>query len=829
MDRATWKAEIRPLLAPVILPLVFFWRELLGLSVFAGFDFTHLILPFQQFARESVRAGRFPEWNPYLFAGFPQLAEGEGGFFYPGNLLFLLPGDQTLFLAWTVVLHLILSGCLMYAFLRSRGASRATAGWLAVFYQFLPGLILRFETVGLFEAAAWLPGFYWACEQAVDRASKQSALGSSLPAWTKWAGFAAAQIAFMLLAGSSQMAFYAMLGALFYLAGVSLAKPGYRPRALWALATFVVAAAFGALLASIQLIPTSKLASLSFRVQAAQLEFFRLGTWLTLPRLASLFLFPAVRVPTDILSYVSSLGYVGLLPFLLVGVTLNLHRRNMNPILPPFLLFFFGILLAFGLNFSAYQDLITYPGFNLFRALGRMILPTQVALFALAAVGLDALFQLHEGGEIVKKIGEGIWATAAIALVLTTWFLLSEGFPLTGFQTAGLIVLGVAAVVVGVGLFAYSRTRRTSWLVTLLLIWLGIHLALLCPARSALTMDTRSFGSVKETLRKLHTSLPARPDRPPRVLIGASGDQWSPLLSRLAEAPFSSGSRLPIPAFGNELSMGEIGVLNAYTPLVPDRWFRVAHEYAASGLKDAPDISDRLGRVLEITLTDAIVAPRSLYSGDWGYPVPVDLGPLFPADRYISSRPPEVPFAGIAEYVEAWHVMDWEWFKHWIVQPAYVPGEWVCVEIDEDTPLPDGMEWSEPLTGMRQVNPKLPVWGGMQLDETAKCEVVSAERLDGRFLIRTRCDSPCWLVVRESYMPGWKASIDGEAGVVVPADYLFCAVPIPAGEHLVEMIYATPGLRRGAILSAFGWAFWLLAMIAALAAPREKAHKSSDR
>lgn len=154
------RSELKYIQWPLFLPVLFFLSEIHGFTVFAGFDFTHLILPFHDFARQCINRGVLPEWNPYLFAGFPQLAEGEGGFFYPGNLMMWLPGDQSVWLSRTIILHFVLTGGLMYAFLRRRGASRAASAWMAMFYEFLPGLLLRTESVGLFEAASWLPGFF---------------------------------------------------------------------------------------------------------------------------------------------------------------------------------------------------------------------------------------------------------------------------------------------------------------------------------------------------------------------------------------------------------------------------------------------------------------------------------------------------------------------------------------------------------------------------------------------------------------------------------------------------------------------------------------------
>ncbi len=73
-----------------------------------------------------------------------------------------------------------------------------------------------------------------------------------------------------------------------------------------------------------------------------------------------------------------------------------------------------------------------------------------------------------------------------------------------------------------------------------------------------------------------------------------------------------------------------------------------------------------------------------------------------------------------------------------------------------------------------------------------------------RLEIRTVSDSPGVLVVADSYYPGWQATIDGEAAPLLAANFLFRAVPVPAGEHTVVMEYHARGWRQGLGWSALG-------------------------
>jgi uncharacterized membrane protein YfhO len=67
--------------------------------------------------------------------------------------------------------------------------------------------------------------------------------------------------------------------------------------------------------------------------------------------------------------------------------------------------------------------------------------------------------------------------------------------------------------------------------------------------------------------------------------------------------------------------------------------------------------------------------------------------------------------------------------------------------------------------------------------------------------IETSTDADGLLVTSEVYYPGWNAYVDGERVEVERANFLFRAVPVPAGEHTVELRYESRSLRAGILIS----------------------------
>jgi hypothetical protein len=84
-----------------------------------------------------------------------------------------------------------------------------------------------------------------------------------------------------------------------------------------------------------------------------------------------------------------------------------------------------------------------------------------------------------------------------------------------------------------------------------------------------------------------------------------------------------------------------------------------------------------------------------------------------------------------------------------------------------------------------------------------------------RVSIATRAAAPGLLVVSEIYESGWKAYVDGEAVEILPTHHALRGIPIPEGEHSVEMHYDPLSLRLGLWISGIAAAAMVVTFIAA--------------
>jgi len=61
-----------------------------------------------------------------------------------------------------------------------------------------------------------------------------------------------------------------------------------------------------------------------------------------------------------------------------------------------------------------------------------------------------------------------------------------------------------------------------------------------------------------------------------------------------------------------------------------------------------------------------------------------------------------------------------------------------------------------------------------------------------RLAVRVVAHRPAYLQINDTWAPGWIATLDGKPVEVFRSDYAFRALPVPEGEHLVEMFYRPP-------------------------------------
>ena len=77
--------------------------------------------------------------------------------------------------------------------------------------------------------------------------------------------------------------------------------------------------------------------------------------------------------------------------------------------------------------------------------------------------------------------------------------------------------------------------------------------------------------------------------------------------------------------------------------------------------------------------------------------------------------------------------------------------------------------------------------------------VLDRRPAEGRYQVEAR--RPAYVVVRNSYARGWRATVDGRLQPVLRINGKHQGVAVPAGRHVVALRYVPPGLRAGVLAS----------------------------
>jgi hypothetical protein len=230
--------------------VVFYWIPMTSSRASIQWDAADMHYPLQRYFSDHVRAWQLPFWTPYIFSGYPLLANPEMAAFYPPHWLFYLFGVTPRSIQWELVLHAFFACCGAWLLI-VRLVPNRPAAVLGAFAYGLSGFFAGHSShVGLFSAAAGLPWLLLFFDSAVE---------AQAPLFIALGGLAGA---LMILAGYLQTALYGFAAMILFAVARIYLDPRRWPRvATTVLAILGIAFA----IAAIQIFPTLELVANSIR------------------------------------------------------------------------------------------------------------------------------------------------------------------------------------------------------------------------------------------------------------------------------------------------------------------------------------------------------------------------------------------------------------------------------------------------------------------------------------------------------------------------------------------------------------------------------------
>ncbi len=175
---------------------LFYAAPLLSPETSIQWDAADVHYPCQRYFAQEILAGRLPVWTPYVFSGFPFLADPQVGAFYPLNWPFMLAGASPRLIQAEMAFHALLAMAGAYLFFWLVAADAWAAALGATAYALSGFFAAHASHVGMFQAASLLPWLLYCAERALR--------GPFLP----WLGASGAVAGLMFLTGHLQTALY---------------------------------------------------------------------------------------------------------------------------------------------------------------------------------------------------------------------------------------------------------------------------------------------------------------------------------------------------------------------------------------------------------------------------------------------------------------------------------------------------------------------------------------------------------------------------------------------------------------------------------------------
>ncbi|MBI5032276.1 MAG: oligosaccharide flippase family protein [Chloroflexi bacterium] len=786
----------------------------------------------KQFIVESLRAKELPLWNPYLFGGVPFLAAGQSSALYPFSVLFyLLPIDRAF--GYFVALQLALAAITMFIFMRVWGLSRFASIISAITFAFSGFFVVSTAFPMVISAAAWLPAIL-ACVELILRAKNTSRQ-------LVFAFIGAILIGIQFLAGHVEISMYILIVTAFYSFWRTLQT--FQVFETWKVWSVIAAmTAIGITLGAVQIIPLFELVQNNFRSGSA--SFQQVVEWAYKPKQIITFFIPDFfGNPTShsyfdvfdftmhaapfetifwgIKNYVEAGSYVGILPIILAVIavlawcTLQVTRlksqaagnnpqvtkpttNNLQPTtcnLQPVALFailaIVSLLFAFG---TPLYSILFFgvPGFNQLHSPFRWVFPYTLSMAILAGIGAQVISEQWAVNSQQSTVNsKQLRFTPSTSL--RTWFYV---LPLV----AGILVLVTLAVswlfrdqtiafasrilssselaqrAFDSGRMFYSYEFRNVALFALFLIGAGIALY---ASRFTHHISTR-FGKIPVwqllavmviTADLFLISFDFYPRAEPQLATFTP-----PAVKFLQDDPsfyrITSYDELNQKMFNPNVGMFyHLSDIRGYDSIIPKQYADLM------GLL-APQGELLYNRIAPFYTPDAFDSP---------------IINLLNVKYVLTTRP--LPNAGYSLVYDN----EIKIYRNDRVLPRAFMVPQARVISDRASLLAQMKVFDPTKQVLLEQTPQ-----SVDSPTCAYTPVSIVEYSGSQVKIQSKQDCAGWLVLTDSYFPGWLAYIDEQDTTLYKADYNFRAVYVPAGEHIIRFKYSPISLRVGIITSFLG-------------------------
>jgi hypothetical protein len=711
-------------------------------------------LPVHILAARAWRAGHLPAWDPYAFGGYPLMATGQAGVFYPPNLVFLVLSPVVANNLITI-LNFVVAG--IGAFLLARRLTdddnAALVGGLAFSLSgFMFGHVAH---QSISATISWLPWALYAFELLRERMTPLRLL------------LGGGAVALSLFGGHGQMFFFVVLVVGLY--ALVLTVPDWRANRGRPVLVAGAMVGVGVGLAAIQLLPTLAILHATDRSTAFSYET---ATSYSFPRShLPLFIFPYLfgnAAPSGpftasyqgLWSLAELNNYPSMAALALAAAGLGAARRDRR-VLALAGVGVVGLLMAMGGSTPLGRLIYALPVLGGFRSWARYGVALDLAVAILAAYGM-AFLRTSSGparrAALLRAAAVPVGAGLIAVWVHTIGS--SRHFTVGGRTGAFAVGLPMAAALAGAGCcLLLARRVRLAAVAAIVIVALDAVFSF------GAFFEWRGRNVPVATVNYVYSR-----DTPPAY--GPIADQPGGIDRFL----FASSDIFALPGETPLTDVKGLRSLNGYDVLAPKDYLQVMGRMNYFGaVSDPSSFWPSDSRILDLLrVTTVLVDPSST-------------NPMPDATSLVRDGRP-VPGTRLVRYEYRPRLPD-----------VFVVGD---VRRKSRT---------EVLAGLSGWIPFDPAATALVEDDCGCCaaavqpgSVASIEEVrweTSSVHVDLTAQRAGLLVVSQGWFPGWKASVDGHSAPVLRTDGIVQGVPVDAGFHRVKLYYQPPGLRTGMALT----------------------------
>jgi hypothetical protein len=736
----------------------FFW-DVVGLrGALFYFDITEINYPYRAFFADELKAGRFSRWCPGLYCGLPLYSESQAGYLHPFKYLLYPWLDTWEALNLDTVLSVWLTGVGTYLWLRRHVGPAGALTGAAIFglSGYTWGHLIH---TSMINALASVPLVVWGLESS----------------WTsgRWRGavLGGLALACQVFAGHLQDALFSVMlvGVYALYRAVTERVRGGRIRTL---TTAAILVGVGVLVSAVQWVPSKELLDRSPRAGGLNYNELVFGSWHPemLPTLVLREAYGTRARDTDwpdgFYPFHEMNTYMGLIAMALavVGAAGPAHRDRWTN--------FWVILIGLGAILMLGRFTFLYDRANHIPVLGSSREPVRFHLWvalgvaALAAVGVE---RLSRPGAVSLRGGlilAGVLVTLSIPIMIYIYTPVwaepnrwikpyhRNRYHWLGTElTMALFRTGILAATAWWAARTAARTtdpaRRARWAAVLPLLvmadLLGAHW------RDVVTITPRYWTEPPATAREVQ-------DDPRFIRLVGVADKASGEPGYASEPEKIDFLSVRDPLDWSLPLAWNLPTSRGITPMYSRRLFRFG---------DPLGVSQSFPWRLDLEGDTHILTGRQV-KGARGTPIGTAL---------LQRNPGALPRARI------------------VGRPAYAFDERqalaLLVELGNQNRLRDRLVVEDPTT---------PLSSTATVAGTARI----VEDLPERVVIEADLESPGYLVLADTFDPGWSATDNGRPVPIRPAYVAFRAVYLTKGRHTIAFSYRPSGFVLGLLLSITG-------------------------